>query len=665
MAYKENLEALKKINKILALQVFRSDLNKDFSGETLEEAQEWFQSLNVKNKSVIYLFGIGKGYFYQAAEQWLQDSHDNILVILEDDTTVWRSLLEETHAEKLLQNRQVILVPISVDNIDDWSSSSLMQFADLTAVITVHPQYKKIRPESCNMVEKSINMNAIFSDLLYKEGALEGGFAFYPNFYENIFKMHGASNFNSLEGAFKGMPIIISGAGPSLDKNIEALKTAKHRALIFAGGSALNVLSHYNLCPHIAVGVDPSIDEIDRFANHGLYEVPIVNITRLNWHANNYVHGPSLFAYDTAGGYGMQSWLLKTHKIKKGISLAGCSVTTSATHLAMHLGCNPIIYVGVDLASTTMRRYAAGVFDDPKRTKEELHLGDMTWEGGFEATDIHGEKIYTQWNWKLESEWLSQYAKAHPDTTFINATEGGIGFKDVPNIPLKDVLEQYCSKKRDMTMSVHTAIQNADTISMHPDAIKQQLLAFQDSARECSVILNKMIDYRMVALFSNIGKYFLEPFDLEQDALIQNLSNAEPGSDEQEKYIKEFKVLQESMTQVNEVCTKSLESMMAIGDRLDDNHTTWGALAEDLGHQDAYKYIFNDVDRVLVLAELRLLTIKGDDTSSLINTLYAALDHSEVQVKKIKRLISFAEMHINLIEETIGRHSEKQVLVEH
>ena len=39
-------------------------------------------------------------------------------------------------------------------------------------------------------------------------------------------------------------------------------------------------------------------------------------------------------------------------------------------------------------------------------------------------TDIYGKPIYTLWKWIAEANWIGDFAKAHPDITVINATEG-------------------------------------------------------------------------------------------------------------------------------------------------------------------------------------------------------------------------------------------------
>ena len=60
-----------------------------------------------------------------------------------------------------------------------------------------------------------------------------------------------------LKGQFNGIPAVICGAGPSLEKSFSELKEIQDRAVIIAGGSALAPLSRSHIPIHFAAAVDP------------------------------------------------------------------------------------------------------------------------------------------------------------------------------------------------------------------------------------------------------------------------------------------------------------------------------------------------------------------------------------------------------------------------
>ena len=63
---------------------------------------------------------------------------------------------------------------------------------------------------------------------------------------------------------FEGVPAIIVGAGPSLDKNINLLGRAQGHSLILASDAALKPLLSHGVLPSIVVSLDPQ-EEIAKF----------------------------------------------------------------------------------------------------------------------------------------------------------------------------------------------------------------------------------------------------------------------------------------------------------------------------------------------------------------------------------------------------------------
>ncbi len=83
------------------------------------------------------------------------------------------------------------------------------------------------------------------------------GLAALSNTLANVSKVSSSKAASGLFGAFAGTPAVICGAGPSLEKEIDTLRGVQDNALIFAGGSALNVLAKAGITPHFAAALDP------------------------------------------------------------------------------------------------------------------------------------------------------------------------------------------------------------------------------------------------------------------------------------------------------------------------------------------------------------------------------------------------------------------------
>ena len=100
----------------------------------------------------------------------------------------------------------------------------------------------------------------------------------------------------------------------------------------------------------------------------------------------------------------------------------GWTVTTMLVALAKFMGCNPIILVGVDLCYD-QQKYAHDLFV----TKNE--------EEPIKKENIYGDEVITQKDWLVAASWLEDFATLHPQTTFINCSEGlwlkGFAYKKI------------------------------------------------------------------------------------------------------------------------------------------------------------------------------------------------------------------------------------------
>jgi hypothetical protein len=109
-------------------------------------------------------------------------------------------------------------------------------------------------------------------------------------------------------------------------------------------------------------------------------------------------------------------------------------VLTSAFNLARRMGCDPIVFVGADLAFTDMRPYCRGTIYDA--TWQEWMDKGCTWEALMEAffcrqvevwrDDLHGAPTRTAPHLVSFRDWLIEQTASPASGTFINATGAGI-----------------------------------------------------------------------------------------------------------------------------------------------------------------------------------------------------------------------------------------------
>jgi antitoxin component YwqK of YwqJK toxin-antitoxin module len=433
--------------------------------DSTEEARAWFKSIELYNVSTLFVYGVGSGKSYLAAKDWLLENPEREIVFLEDDLNVIHNFLEtETGTEFIFDNQAWLQYfdwnQGNGENKKEEGLSSLPFFLFLGDIqIACLPFYS---------VKRTIEYSQLLNHLQYLKNVklwqltehIHLGKGFFKNFYRNLVDLPMSKLSDFMYQKFQGVPAIICGGGPSLDKNRELLETLKDRALIFGGGSAMNVLNETGFNPHFGVGIDPNWAQYARLTMNQAFTVPYFYRARMYSEALETIQGEHLFVRGAAG-YDISSWAEEKIGLTGERLSEGNNVVNFSLAIAHALGCNPIIFVGVDLAYTQLASYSQGVLGHPlydyganlstKAISEELLVKE----------DIYGKETFTLWKWVMESIWYTEYALGHPELTLINATEGGIGFEAVPNMTLAEVAEKHLTEKYDFDTWIHGEIQNS------------------------------------------------------------------------------------------------------------------------------------------------------------------------------------------------------------
>ncbi|MBA3816485.1 MAG: motility associated factor glycosyltransferase family protein, partial [Parachlamydiaceae bacterium] len=218
-------------------------------------ASIWFSGLNLNNIQVLYVYNADLEKIYDAALDWLRNDKFRSLVFLEEHSEAINRLLSTKQGKHLMEDAQVA-VHLITEHLSELSDIVLPYslFSFSVSYFNPYDDYGKGRfAEIKSLIAFFSNYHR--SSIL---GYAQGGLYFFNNFFNNILKLPNSYNGASLSGKFKGLPAIICGAGPSLDKNFDVLSKLHSRALIFAGATAFNALNAKGISPHIVVGIDPN-----------------------------------------------------------------------------------------------------------------------------------------------------------------------------------------------------------------------------------------------------------------------------------------------------------------------------------------------------------------------------------------------------------------------
>lgn len=442
----------------------------------IEEAFKWFTTLKVSNAEVIYVYGIGLGYYYDALIEWLSKNPGRHVVFLEDDLEVIAKFFETEKASTLLQDTQTSLYFFrEIAEAEQFFNQLFWNFPMTNAAFGALEYYKKVKGDRFQELVHQLTYDAAVKNSLVKE-YLEYGTAFFRNFYTNIFHINKAFLGNALFDQFKGIPAIICGAGPSLQKNIPFLKMAKNKAIIMAGSSALNALAANGIQPDLGAGIDPNPMQEERLKTISNLNFPFLYRGRVYPGALACVTGPKLYITGS-GGYDIAEFFENRFEIDGKFIEEGRNVVNFCLEAAFEMGCNPIIFIGMDLAFTDKKAYAEGVVDNPLI----LEPNDTV----VSRKDIYENPVETMWKWVSEAKWIGDFAHNHPERTLINATEGGLGFPGIPNKKFEEVLKEYVSKEHPIHSKLKSIISQNPLSKISNEKILATIAELKESLQKC------------------------------------------------------------------------------------------------------------------------------------------------------------------------------------
>jgi len=424
-------------------------------GQTLgapADAASWertLASIAAGKNRIVVLLGLGTGH----ALRGLRARTSARILVYEPDSALLRTLLEWGPCD-------LGGVAICTDLTDlrmHWASARTSR-PEVTLVCT--PGYRHAFPEAepaLGATIQSLIANTHMSENTHYIRAR----TWITDIMANLEHLVGVTSFLALEGRYEDVPAFIVGAGPSLEKNIELLKEATKKGIVFAANTSARALARNGITPQVVA----CLESIDLSADLG--ELPFIDeVVRAFSLTGSPSHmtvgrGPLLPTYEA-----IRACLPLVELLGHAGLSVGASVTTEAFMLAERLGCNPIVLVGQDLAFTGNQAYAKGtryegstvevdgagrVVHSWSKAKVEAH---GTTAGNLPKSQPHQEVPAWGGNGSVPStqsftavrDWLATSAdllkRQKSALRFVNATEGGARVPNFEERTLAEMLAQ-------------------------------------------------------------------------------------------------------------------------------------------------------------------------------------------------------------------------------
>lgn len=404
-------------NKTLKVNDFGLEIYIHSKYNPLKESQRFFDNNYKNNIKNFILIGFGLGYHI---EKFLDGIDDEKIFVFEFNKKIFNEALLNMDLRSILQDDRLEL--IMSDNINFYIKKlkEILSNKDEFEII-FHTQSMKAIPNQYKEIKYLLEEFRMKKKLVGVEELL------IENFNSNIENIDGYVD--DLFNKMIDVPAFLISAGPSLDKNINELKKIKNRGLILCVGRAVKALLINGIVPDAIIITDPYDIVYDQIEGLNIF-IPMIILSTCNKKVALNYKGKKYIAFQN--GFKNSEELANENNY---ITVeTGGSVATTGLDILIRMGCNPIIFVGQDLA-----------FSEEKTHSEEAnHLNISNNNTLRKVLDTNGKYIYTSKNLFSYLRWIQNRIQKEKSITFIDSTEGGAMINGTYVLCLKESIKKYC-----------------------------------------------------------------------------------------------------------------------------------------------------------------------------------------------------------------------------
>ena len=421
--------------------------------DPVDEAKTFAESVEIDDKFCFVVNGMGLGYHIRALFDRLRG--DTLIVCIEPSIELIATALSCVDLSEPLGSRRLIIL---FDDDKARLHDRLEPFNTLImlgAQFVIHPASERIVGPAHAPITKAVSDFVTFTRMTLMT-LLANAQITCRNIAMNLVSYVQTPPIDVLKSRFAGRPAVVISAGPSLSKNIEQLAALKGRAVLCAVQTALKPLLERNIVPDFVTSLD--FHEMSRkfFEDIGdLRDVHLIAEPKATWHVVDQYDGPVSLLDNHWARLLIGDELATRDGLK-----AGATVAHLAFYLANYMGCDPIIFVGQDLAYTGHVFYVPGV-EVHHAWRGELNrycsMEQKEWERIVRNRPIlqrvpgnDGGELYTD---ELLFTYMEQFEKDISEVScdVINATEGGARIRGTKVMSLQEAADRFCGSAIDPT----------------------------------------------------------------------------------------------------------------------------------------------------------------------------------------------------------------------
>ncbi|MER2190102.1 MAG: 6-hydroxymethylpterin diphosphokinase MptE-like protein [Solibacillus sp.] len=474
----------------------------------VQEAKKFIESQVDASTQYVLFIGAGLGYgLQQLKEQFPKVKFS----VYEPNLEIMHSFLANFDLSKV-KSKNLDYVFSTLDEVD----SLTVFFDDLAhenAKIIVNPIASRLYTQEIDSLINRLKnylseqKSSVITDLVFQLRWTTNAIVNFgeilqsPNFFKDI---------NVAQ--FKDKPVLLVAAGPSLDDELENIRTikAKGTAYIFAVGSAVNTLINANILPDALFSYDPSEKNatvVEKVKNLNL-SIPLIFGSSIGHEVLKDYPGEKFHFLMTQDSF-------NTHlisNVKDSVIPDAPTIAAVALYIVGELQMGPIILVGQNLSVTKEKTYASGIeYVDTTMTDEMLARYSL-------AVSTTNTEIYVDQNYAEMGSAIEIIIRSlNMSEKVINTTVNGLPIAGTTFIPLNQVMQTYLVKENIVDTSlfrgqnsydVEMALTNFEELESNFDTLIKNFKKVVEVEEQIREAYEKKILINAPTLFSEYDKYF-------------------------------------------------------------------------------------------------------------------------------------------------------------
>ena len=418
------------------------------------EAERFIDLQQVREGDHVLVYGLGLGYHIRVLRDRV--GTQGKIVVFEPNTDIVTAALTLIDLRTLIVPEQVKLIvgddeELLSMNLASYIDREFRLIPDERKKVIIHlPSYQSLPPSYTAIQE-------VF-DLLLLERRASEVFAGVEkeNCRNNIDILLRSPSLEGLKKTFSGKPAFFVNAGPSLDGALPYLAGCNDKAFVFTSDTSYGFLQQAGIAVDVIFSVDPQTDTAKHFDMADDDRALLIALPTMDAGSLKNYRGPKMCILQKNNTVTKNCETLLQNKT---FTYAGSSVSCIGLDVIVQLGCNPIIFVGMDYAFPAYKFYSTNTAETKKwytavtrfHTVEMLHLDVIREQKIKMVPGCTGIQIPTHQTLYVYLRQIEDLIVRYPEVTFYNFMSHGSVITGAEHLArpgdLSDVLKRDCDKK--------------------------------------------------------------------------------------------------------------------------------------------------------------------------------------------------------------------------